>query len=217
MIPNAQATRGGVRSNRYGGSKLTNWTDFDPYSSAVDRAYYRHMERVSETRELLVIAYPTHPRFIMPVDEHSIRQHLSGMPAVFTRGLKAIFLLAGSNKEEKVSKGRLSCYGCYGKECIFIHPYPRAEMTWTESRPPKPSIQQEYRRAGARLRLDSRGLHVAFDELSLRRFYLRDVLTHEIGHFVDRTKRRNKVPSEEFAHWFATEYGYKWSRERRQR
>jgi hypothetical protein len=210
MKPHSHTIRGGVRSNRYGGSKLTNWTDFDPYSSAVDRAYYQHMDKVDRATELVVIRYPTHPRFIMPLDEACIRRHLAHMPPLFTRGLKAVFLLPGSNKEEKVSGGRLPCYGCYGRECIFIHPYPRAEMAWTEPRPPKPSIQQEYRRAGATLSRDSDGLHITFDEPSLRRFYLRDVLTHEIGHFVDTTKRRNKAPSEEFAHWFATTYGYKW-------
>ena len=48
-----------------------------------------------------------------------------------------------------------------------------------------------------------------FTDDSIRRFYLWDVLVHEIGHHVDRfhPDRSNKR-SERFAEWFARTYGF---------
>jgi hypothetical protein len=57
---------------------------------------------------------------------------------------------------------------------------------------------------GAKIENDGgEGVRITFTEESLREFYRRDVLPHEIGHHVDR----DGPPSEGFARWFATQYG----------
>jgi hypothetical protein len=77
-------------------------------------------------------------------------------------------------------------------------------------RRPKPHYLLEYRRAGAEIREDDGdGVEIRFNAASLRKFYLRDVLAHEIGHHVDGRVRRTNRQAEAFADWFATEYGYK--------
>ncbi len=59
---------------------------------------------------------------------------------------------------------------------------------------------------GARIVSDSAGSYIQFDLESLRRFYLYDVLIHEIGHHVERDTGRGPGPaSERFAKWFAVE------------
>ncbi|MGD1941771.1 MAG: hypothetical protein ACFB0G_10705, partial [Leptolyngbyaceae cyanobacterium] len=51
---------------------------------------------------------------------------------------------------------------------------------------PKPTTIQEYERMGAKWIQDESGWYLEFDRLSLRRFYLYDVLLHELGHHVDQ-------------------------------
>lgn len=76
---------------------------------------------------------------------------------------------------------------------------------------PKPSLLHEYQRAGASITPDGQRWRVQFDAASLRQFYLRDVLMHELGHHVDRGNFAFKTDrkAERLAEWFATENGYK--------
>ena len=55
------------------------------------------------------------------------------------------------------------------------------------------------------------------DEESLKRFYLQDVLMHELGHHVDSPNfiSKSDKKAEGFAEWFASEYGYRLARLRR--
>ena len=66
-----------------------------------------------------------------------------------------------------------------------------------------------YRQVGAQVSEIKGGMQVVFDEISLKRFYLEDVLMHEIGHHVDKHNHSTRSEKENFAKWFATEYGYR--------
>ncbi len=60
---------------------------------------------------------------------------------------------------------------------------------------------------GAKWKQDESGWWLEFDRLSLRRFYLFDVLLHELGHHVDkRVWKRDTISAERYAEWFAQEY-----------
>ena len=48
---------------------------------------------------------------------------------------------------------------------------------------------------------------------TVRDFYLNNVLIHEVGH-VNDTRNTNAHKREQYAIWFATEYGYRASRGR---
>ena len=66
----------------------------------------------------------------------------------------------------------------------------------------KPSEIKKYTKFGAVVKSSDRGgSTVVFDEPNLRRFYLYDVLLHELGHHVDRLGAA-KSP-ERYALWFA--------------
>jgi hypothetical protein len=72
---------------------------------------------------------------------------------------------------------------------------------------PKPAIVEEYRRMGAEWKPDHSGWWLIFNESSIRRFYLYDVLLHELGHYVDkRSQSRSTASAERYAEWFAQEY-----------
>ena len=152
----------------------------------------------------------------MPVDEISVLEALRTVPSHFTKGLDAVLLLGGTRKQEKAFK-RCFVYGRYSTDRIFLHPFPRKHMVLTYRFEGRPSILNEYERAGAKISFERRCWHVQFDEESLKRFYLQDVLMHELGHHVDSPNFRSKSDkkAEGFAEWFASEYGYRLARLRR--
>src|SRR5215467_11049731 len=110
----------GVRSNRYSGSKLTNWTDFHPWHSAVSKAYFQHRAYLrKEGEKPLVILEPTHRDFLQPLDREDIEDTLQKIPTAYTRGLQGVFLLSGSTKQSRVV-GSLYCYGTYWLNTVFL-------------------------------------------------------------------------------------------------
>ena len=65
---------------------------------------------------------------------------------------------------------------------------------------------REYARVGAIYIKGKAHFEMRFSEASLRRFYLNDVLLHEVGHHVDSVSgRRDRRASESYAKWFAAE------------
>jgi len=197
------------RTGLWAKSKSTNLSRFNPYVVEMDQVFLKH-DLLRRRRNLLITACPTHPRFIMPVSETDIRAELSRVPQEFLSGLNAVILLGGSKKQEKTYRS-LFKFGCYLLNVIFLCPYPKTAMRKRYKTLPKPSILAEYERAGAQIRRSNNGCEINFDETSLRTFYLRDVLIHELGHHVDRDnfKTKTKRRIESFADWFASEYGYR--------
>lgn len=107
--------------------------------------------------------------------------------------------MAGTAKQRRV---RSLTYGMYFRNRIYLFPVPAQRLAdgWRCSS--NPAEIQKYVAFGAQVRSSGhRGITIAFDEESLRRFYLYDVLLHEIGHHVDR--RRKFGGAERYARWFA--------------
>ncbi|NIP37712.1 MAG: hypothetical protein GWO07_01375 [Candidatus Dadabacteria bacterium] len=136
--------------NRYSGSKFTNMMDFDPSGSSLYKIYDEHYYEFKYNKDK--ISYykdKTHPDFIMPLTIFEIKKYLQNVPDKFYKNLKAIFLLAGSSRQEKVFFSKLFCYGTYMADCLFIHPYPKRNMNLIHKKPPKPNVLNDYIRVGA--------------------------------------------------------------------
>jgi hypothetical protein len=146
----------------------------------------------------------------MPVSEDDVRCELAKVPSAFLDGLRAVLLLGGSKRQEKISR-KLFYYGRYESSAIFLHPYPITRLAFEPPVALKPNVAEEYARAGAEVTQSNGKFRVSFEIPALRKFYLANVLMHELGHHVDRENDRRKSPdrSEGFAHWFATEYGFR--------
>lgn len=188
---------------------------FDPGSTELHRTIMKYYNKIYLNDELSIIIRPTHPAFFNPITEIGIREIIADVPNKFTKDLAAIIVLAGSRKQEKVFQS-LFAYGRYTENVIIIHPFPRKFMGINFMKLPKPSVLNDYKRAGATITFEDNQWWIRFDEDSLRHFYSRDVLMHEIGHHYDARNFRSKSgkKAENFAEWFATEYGYKpWFRE----
>ncbi len=195
----------------YSESKMSNWAPFDPAGSAVAKFYWKHWEELEDSGSCpKYFQEDLHPRFFMPVTVADLKTQYAKIPKEFTSGLEGIILLGGSKKQEKTFYGRLFCYGCYWKDCIFIHPFLKDHLKIQFKPTPAPHILNDYKRVGAKIhKADKQGVIIEFTEESLKMFYLRDVFVHEIGHHVDKHFSKNLKKHEGFAEWFATEYGFK--------
>ena len=185
---------------------------FDPYLSEI-----QHTIRTAPPEAaggFSVHCRGPHPEFLQPVSEEDVLDHLGSMPSRFLCDLKGVFLLGGSRKQASVALSRLFRYGAYWQGMIFLHPFPRSMMRMRFPRLPKPSIMQDYLRAGAQFEREGDAWLCVFTPQSLRQFYLCDVLTHELGHHVDRhnlhplRSRKTNGKAERYAEWFAVTHGY---------
>jgi hypothetical protein len=199
----------GVRQDRFSGSKVSKRTRFQPFYCATEGMYAKYYDRIKNRTVPFIQIDRTHPEFIVPFSEEDIHSALARIPAAFIDGIKAILVPSGSRRQLAALE-RLHLLGEYWQQCIFLHPYPRRLMKMAFPRTPPPHVVQAYNRAEATIAETRTGIEVSFDEASLKRYYLCDVLMHEIGHHNDhRLRSRPRGERERFATWFASEYGFR--------
>ncbi len=206
---------GGERSNLYSKSKFTNWTRFDPFFLEIkaipDNFPPEYIFEIQADEKIKIFSLDIQAGFIRPFDSKDVVEYLKKVPEEFLKGIGGIYLLGGTSKQRKASFGSLFCYGCYWIGDIYLHAFPEKRMALSfKKRQPNPSILEEYRRANADIKNIKGELNISFDIGSLKSFFLRDVLMHEIGHHVDRNNQdKTNRKAEKFAEWFASEYGYR--------
>lgn len=163
----------GPRSNAYSGSKFTNWTVYDPFFAEARAALKRFDERLSSVPAFphVIVLRPQLADFIHACTRTEVRARLERIPAASRQGLRAVFLLAGTRKQQKAWSSSLGCYGIYWNSCVFLcaHPF---------------------------------NLRSGYTLDHLRRFYLDNVLVHEVAHHIDRERITDKKAKESFAHAF---------------
>jgi hypothetical protein len=197
------------RSNRYSGSKCTNWSRYNPFDleiSTLPNDIKPGLTIETGSATISVYVRDVHTDFIRPVEAEDIRKLLSCVPSDFLHSLDSIYLLGGTSKQLRASKKSLR-YGCYEPGRIYLYAFPRRMLKDHWGQLPKPTIVEEYKRMGAEWKQDDSGWWLEFDQLSLKRFYLFNVLLHELGHHIDKQVwRRDTESAERYAEWFAQEY-----------
>lgn len=209
-----QARRSG-RSNLYSTDKFGNWGRYDPYEteiSALPRPLLPAAVVPVGTAggECPIYELPLRPAFVRPFAAQDVCDALTSVPPRFLAGLRGVYLLGGTSRQARACFGELFRYGCYGSGEVYLHAFPRALLETYYDRPPRPHLMNDYRRAGAvwEEATGGRGWVCRFDRASLRAFYLRDVLIHEVGHHVDRRNRhKTDQEAERYADWFARAFG----------
>lgn len=214
MVQTPPQSKRANRSNAYSESKCSNWMAFDPYRgelSTIPRNFAPVVIfPISEGENFRIFELPLHPDFMRPFDAHDVESTLKVIPSDFLLGLKAIYLMGGTRKQEKIAFCDSARWGAYGDSSIYLYAFPRRTACLHLKGVPKPDIRQGYERAGATYEQTQDGWIFRFDELSLKRYYLRDVLLHEIAHHVDRFNEgiKNSLQAERFAEGFVREYGF---------
>ena len=200
------------RTGFYANDKFTNWTDFDPFGSEIDYQYFdKYWETLFSVSDNYVIkSEKLNENFILPITSQEIEETLNRIPQEFLVDLKGILLLSGSKKQLNAYRSDLFRFGTYAYQTIFLFPFPKEQLITKSKRLPAPNIRREYERAGATYTFKDNSWQREFDHNSLKNFYLKDVLLHEVGHHVDRNStNKNYKQAERYAEWFATEYGFK--------
>jgi len=117
----------GPRCNAFSKSNFTNWAVYDPFYAEAGSAHKRFDARLpSQPAFPRVVRLPAFsPDFIHPVARAEVEHRLHRMPPQHLVGLRAVFLLAGTRKQQRSWTSSLGCYGIYWRECVFLcaHPF----------------------------------------------------------------------------------------------
>jgi hypothetical protein len=163
----------GPRSGMYSEERFTNWSAYEPWWLEIQAVFKRFDGRIAKRPAFpKIIELEPLSGFIRPCSSKEVEAQLMNCDPDFLKGLRAIFILAGTRKQLASWNNAMPYYGHYWRSCVFLHAYAfgRAEL------------------------------------VSLRRFYLRDVLMHEIGHHLD-LKNITRKDRKRFATQFAKEHG----------
>lgn len=165
-------------------------------------------ERYYEGRpgEIAILTEKPRADFVSLITERDIRRRLAPnrFPSKYLSRVSVIVIAAGNKR-----RARYHAWGMQWGSTIYLYPVPRESMqnlNWELDRAMTPREQQEARKCGAIIRDSGRAIHWTVD--TLRRFYLENILIHEIGHCVDYWNHR-AVDRERFAEHFADRFGFR--------
>lgn len=160
-----------------------------------------------EDVDLPIYSLRLHSLFFRPCTAEDVAKALREVPRRFLQGLRGVYLLSGNSKQAVAARSSRYRFGCYSPGFVFLHAFPRDLLGFETRSGMKPSLLHEYRRAGAQVAQRGDATTIDFDEPSLRKFYLGDVLLHEVGHHVDKhVFARPNRDAERFAEWFVREH-----------
>jgi hypothetical protein len=164
-------------------------------------------EPVSGGRIRYVVQKPGHG-YLHPVTVEDVRERIAQLPDVFRRTLEVVQFSSMTRKRHL-----FPCYGMQWGQNVYLYPM-EASLVEVYVRPPQPQQLIEARMFGGEWSEHDGEWRLTWTPESIRDFYLNNVLIHEIGHVVD-TWNTNAERREQYANWFAIEYGYRHSRGRR--
>lgn len=158
-----------------------------------------------ESGEVRFVVEPPGPRYRHAVTVEEVRDRLRALPQQFVEPLEVIQFSTMTRKRKL-----FPCYGMQWGENVYLYPIEET-LVETYYRPPKPQQLIEAKMYGG-VWSEADGYHLlTWTEQAIKDFYLNNVLIHEIGH-VNDLRNTNAEKREQFAIWFATEYGYRASR-----
>jgi hypothetical protein len=154
------------------------------------------------------VIQPPGKGFVHPVTANEVRDRIAALPKTFADAVEVV-QFSGMTRKRRL----FPCYGMQWGSNVYLYPI---EESFTERylRPPRPEQLVEAKMFGGIWSQLGREWRLTWTPDTIRDFYLNNVLIHEIGHVLDE-RNTNAHAREQFAIWFATEYGYRASRGRR--
>lgn len=156
----------------------------------------------------LLIAQDPGDGYVHAVTTQQIRERLADLPVEIVNSVEVVQLSQMTRKRALFPR-----YGMQWGQNVYLYPI-EGSLVERYLRPPTPQQRIEAQMFGGKWSQRSGEWHLTWTESTLRDFYLNNVLIHEIGHVIDN-RNTNAHKREQFANWFATEYGYRASRGRR--
>ncbi len=209
---NRHAKPSAGRSGLYSESKYSNWSRYNPQEGELRASRDAPADAsfpLQDGTELPLVRLPLHARFVRPFDWEDVKRILELIPGDMLIGLRRIAMLGGTSRQEKSAWNPQWYYGCYGGGEVTLFAFPERRRIWRAPGLHRPADIHAYQRAGVEMKHVEGEWQYHFTDEAIRRFYLWDVLVHEIGHHVDRFHPDRSIQrSERFAEWFARTYGF---------
>ncbi len=189
----------------YGGRRWPKLTD-----RIFNRAHSLQRPAPGEETPILLEDNPSRDHFF-PLDGRECLQALTALPEAHVRGLTHLWLRRPRSSESTASP-RLAEFICgSGVRVIILYPWRRdLRLCVGRARPPARTVRV-YQRFEAELVHEGGSWYFAFDERSLRRFYVEHLLYHEVGHHVDRYQRHWSKANRSQVEEFADQYAIQWT------
>jgi len=159
----------------------------------------------SDSHELKIVTQPSGHGYIHPVSAEDVRERILQLPKEFREKLDVVQF------SRMTKKRRLfPCYGLQWGTAVYLYPIEQS-LVELYARAPKPAQRIETEMYGGRWVQDGNLWRLIWTKNTIRDFYLNNVLIHELGHIND-DRNTGFRKREQFADWFAVEYGYRASR-----
>jgi hypothetical protein len=153
-----------------------------------------------------VIRQSPGPGYRHAVTPREVRDRLAQLPAWMLEPLEVVQLSRMTRKKQT-----FPCYGMQWGNSLYLYPIEES-LVEEFTRPPKPAVVNEMRMFGGRwVHVGGSHWELHWTEVSLRDFYLNNILIHELGHLLDN-RNTSYTDRERYAEWFAIEHGYRASR-----
>jgi hypothetical protein len=146
--------------------------------------------------------------YVHPVTVDEVRDRIAELPEKYTRGIEVVQFSRMTRK-----RALFPCYGMQWGPNIYLYPI-EDSLEETYIRPPTPQQRIDAGMYGGEWSQQGSTWVLSWTEDAIRDFYLNNVLIHEIGHINDQ-RNSSFATRERYADWFAIEYGYRVSRNRR--
>jgi hypothetical protein len=159
-------------------------------------------------RPVRFVFQPAGAGYIHPVSPDEVRARILELPVEYRQRLEVVQFSRMTRKRRL-----FPCYGLQWGTAVYLYPIEES-LEEVYIRAPRPARRIETEMFGGRWMTDGSLWRLTWTIDSIRDYYLNNVLIHEIGHIHDdrNTSFRKR---EQFADWFAIEYGYRHSRGRR--
>lgn len=139
------------------------------------------------------------------VTPDQIRERVAQLPGEYQTQLEVVQLSPMTRKRRL-----FPCYGLQWGRAVYLYPIEES-LEELYVRAPRPAQRIETEMYGGEWSQEGSLWRLVWTEDTIRDFYLNNVLIHEIGHIND-DRNTNPRKREQFADWFAVEYGYRATR-----
>jgi hypothetical protein len=153
-------------------------------------------------KPLKVIVEPPGAGYVHPVTADDVRERVLQLPHPFCNSIDVVQLSRMTRKRRL-----FPCYGMQWGTAVYLYPIEETLQEFYGCEP-RPAQRIETEMYGGRWDQCGDLWRLTWTQETIRDYYLNNVLIHEIGHVNDR-RNTNFRRREQYADWFAVEYGYR--------
>lgn len=152
-------------------------------------------------------------KFFFPLTGDEVVQALEALPNNASAGLTHVWLRRASENQLVRGSLPLAEFVCgSGVRAVILYPWRRDLKICLGRKKPNGKFARGYVKFGAELIRERGWWYAAFSDRDLRRFYVENLLYHEVGHHVDWYERNWSGANQKQVEEAADQYAVQWSR-----